>query len=167
MLCLGCRHHILELIAKAVWEWVFPEKHKCPGENLCQRFKIWWTKAEKGGSGDREEAGKAEEEAPDLVQEDELLEEDEKADEDEVVDGQTPGADPPEEVGEENGFPRTFGVEDRPNILEDKFDEAIKDLKKLSERIRARGKEAFPRGDYQELFGLLEVVPSNASPIDQ
>ena len=46
VLWCACHHHIYELIAKAVWAAVFPEKSVCPGEKLCKDFSEWWEKAE-------------------------------------------------------------------------------------------------------------------------
>ena len=46
VLWCACRHHIYELIAKAVWAAVFREKSVCPGEKLCKDFGEWWAKAE-------------------------------------------------------------------------------------------------------------------------
>ena len=46
LLWLACRHHILELLAKAVWTSVFPGKSQCPGEVLCRQFSDWWAKQE-------------------------------------------------------------------------------------------------------------------------
>ena len=46
LLWLACRHHILELLAKAVWDTVFPGKSQCPGELLIKQFSDWWAKAE-------------------------------------------------------------------------------------------------------------------------
>ena len=41
--CAG-RHHIYELVAKAVWGAVFPGPSVCPGEKLIQDFSAWWSK---------------------------------------------------------------------------------------------------------------------------
>ena len=39
----ACRHHIYELIAKAVWGIAFPGHSVCPGEKIIQDFHSWWT----------------------------------------------------------------------------------------------------------------------------
>ena len=42
LLWCACRHHIFELIAKAVWKVMFPGDSVCPGEKLIQDFHKWW-----------------------------------------------------------------------------------------------------------------------------
>ena len=47
LLWLACRHHIIELYAKAVWSAAMPASQGvCPGELLCKQFHAWWEKAD-------------------------------------------------------------------------------------------------------------------------
>ena len=48
---------------------------------------------------------------------------------------------------------------DRPNLFEgfEGFDECIDDFRKLSAAMRANGKSAFPRNDYEEMMEFFEV----------
>ena len=103
LLWFACRHHIIELYAKAVWSAAFPGKSQCPGELLIKQFYDWWEKTD---------------------------------------DVRT-----------------TFEAKDCPTLLGGKhpLDDCIADLKELCATVRARGKSSFPRGDYEELFDLLEV----------
>ena len=42
----ACRHHIFELVAKAVFNVAFPGHSVCPGEKIIQDFSSWWSRAE-------------------------------------------------------------------------------------------------------------------------
>ena len=46
VLWCACRHHIYELVAKAVWNACFPGPSVCPGEKIIQDFHSWWMKTD-------------------------------------------------------------------------------------------------------------------------
>ena len=46
LLWCACRHHVYELVAKAVWNAIFPEKSVCPGEKVIKDVQEWSTKTD-------------------------------------------------------------------------------------------------------------------------